>query len=367
MGYELTTGVTTKTDAATREWSLTDDLVRLREWATERIRPLPPPSRVGFLIGTAGTCLLHLQDPHVSREHARLFHDGSAWWVRDLGSKNKVRENGVQVDEFQLRPLTEIGIGGVTFLAESGRSIALRVFLRRILGWASSQTAKADLALRAMRLCAARRSPLYLCGDGDLVPLALSLHRHSLPAGRPFVLCDPSRKDGDESVRSVANLQSGLAALEVAQGGTLCIRANRRPRDFAAMLERLEDPHAGVQLILCSNASTDEERAGRLSILVPALEGRAEEVTRIVDEYAEDARAALSAPPDSFIRSDRDWVLANEASTLTEIETATLRLIALRISPNVTRAAERLGMTATSLNNWLARRKLPRHVEVRAR
>jgi hypothetical protein len=367
MGRELTTGVTTKTDMATREWSLTDDVVRLREWATERTRPLPPPSRVGCLVGTSESCVIRLEDLHVSREHARLFHDSAAWWIRDLGSKNKIRENGVQVDEFQLRPLTEIGIGGVTFIAESGRSIALRGYLRRILGWASDQTAKVDLALRAMRLGAARRSPLTLCGDGDLVPLAFSLHRHSLPADRPFVLCDPDRNDGGESVRSVANRRSGVAALEAARGGTLCIRASRRPSDFAAMLGRFEDPHAGVQLILCSTASSDGERAGRLSILVPALKDRAQEIARIVDEYAEDARAAFSAPPSSFVRSDRAWVLANEASTLPEIETATRRLVALRSSENAERAAERLGMTGTSLRNWIGRRKLPQHVEVRQR
>jgi hypothetical protein len=106
-------------------------------------------------------------------------------------------------------------------------------------------------------------------------------------------------------------------------------------------------------------------RSGCSSILVPPLKGRAPELSRIVDEYAEDARVALSAPSGSFIRSDRDWVLKYSAKTLPEIETATLRLVALRWSGNITRAAERLGMAATSLGDWIGRRKLPRHVEAR--
>jgi hypothetical protein len=129
------------------------------------------------------------------------------------------------------------------------------------------------------------------------------------------------------------------------------------------MLERFEDPHAGVQLVLCSPAAADVQRAGRLSILVPSLKGRAREIPRIVDEYAEDACAVLSAPPESFIHSDRDWVLAHAANNLQSIETATLRLVALRSSENVARAAERLGMTATSLRNWIGLRKLPQYVE----
>jgi hypothetical protein len=363
MGRELTAGITTKTDVVAREWSLTDDVIRLRDWATDRIRSMPPLTEA-CLIGSSGSCGIRLDDPHVSREHARLFHDGSAWWVRDLGSKNGVRESGIQTPVFQLKPLTEIGIGGVTFIAESGRSIALRGFLRRVLGWGSDRTEEADVALRAMRLAAAHRSALALCGAGDLVPLAFSLHRHSLPAGRPFVLADPARQDGEASIRNAANFRSGLDAFEAATGGTLCIRTQRPPSDFARVLKRFRDPHAGVQLILCSRTRSEAERTGCLSIQIPPLKDRAEELSRVVHEYAEDACSVLAAPARAFVRSDRDWVLQHAAKSLPEIETTTLRLVALRSSGNVAGAAERLGMAATSLADWITRRKLPQHLEL---
>jgi hypothetical protein len=47
------------------------------------------------------------------------------------------------------------------------------------------------------------------------------------------------------------------------------------------------------------------------------------------------------------------------AASLAEVEKATLRLLALRTSRNMSVAASRLGMAAVSLSRWLGRRKLP--------
>lgn len=46
---------------------------------------------------------LVLRDAFVSKHHARLWWDGAAWWVEDLGSKNGVQVNGAPV--FPGRPL----------------------------------------------------------------------------------------------------------------------------------------------------------------------------------------------------------------------------------------------------------------------
>ncbi len=37
---------------------------------------------------------LVLRDAFMSKQHAQLWWDGSAWWIHDLGSKNGVRING---------------------------------------------------------------------------------------------------------------------------------------------------------------------------------------------------------------------------------------------------------------------------------
>lgn len=55
--------------------------------------------RPRHLVGRARTCHLVLPAPDVSSEHAVIFWDGSAWYVRDLGSRN-----GTSVDGARLQP-----------------------------------------------------------------------------------------------------------------------------------------------------------------------------------------------------------------------------------------------------------------------
>jgi hypothetical protein len=94
-------------------------------------------------------------------------------------------------------------------------------------------------------------------------------------------------------------------------------------------------------------------------IVVPPLAMRASELPRIIDEYAADAIAELGAPDTGFTDDDRAWVNEHAATSLVEIEKATLRLVALRVSRNMSRAAARLGIAPVSLSRWVGRRRLP--------
>jgi hypothetical protein len=51
------------------------------------------------------------------------------------------------------------------------------------------------------------------------------------------------------------------------------------------------------------------------------------------------------------------WVLDHTASTLSEIETATLRLVALRLSGTFIGVAKRLGVSHVALARWMDRRR----------
>ena len=76
------------------------------------------------------------------------------------------------------------------------------------------------------------------------------------------------------------------------------------------------------------------------------------------EEYAEDARAALSTSI-PFTQNDRDWVVTH-CATLHEIELATLRLVAIHHAGNIAGAAELLGMSHAALGEWLAKRRTKR-------
>lgn len=96
-----------------------------------------------------------------------------------------------------------------------------------------------------------------------------------------------------------------------------------------------------------------------MPILVPSISARETELPRIVHEYAGDAIAALGAPDSSFSDDDRRWVMQG-ARSLSEIEKAMLRVVALNITHNVSQAARLLGIASVSLSRWLDhRRPLP--------
>jgi hypothetical protein len=326
--------MSTKTNEAAQERSSDDGVIQLRRWGTDLVYMLPS----GSLDAARGD---------------------STGRTRELDGKAGLRLDGGRLGWFGLLPCTEVDIGGTTLIAESGRSIELRRFLARILGWSPDRLFAVDLALRAIRVAATRRAALVLYGQEDLVPIAHALHRHAIGADRPFVVCDPRRQDVGESVRAAANYKRAVDAVVAAVGGSLCVRDARLPRDFGQVQEQLREPETRVQLIVCTDKRRRRSAFLAPFIEVPPLAKRKEELGRIVDEYTLDALGELGEPRTSFTSADRDWVLAHEATSFATIERATLRLIALRTSRNVSHAAVRLGMTHVSLWQWIGRRKPP--------
>jgi pSer/pThr/pTyr-binding forkhead associated (FHA) protein len=361
-------GPTTK-DAWLEQWQLNDDVIGLRQWATDRNQLLPvapiedllaPPEEL--VIGAGEASWLRLEDPQgrVSRRHATLSYGGGKWLLRDTGSTNGLVANGERCSEVTLESGMEIWLGGVTLIAESKRSIAVRAFLARLLGWGAGSMQAIDLALRSIRVAAKRCAPLVLCGEDELVLVARALHLRVLGAKRPFIVCDPRRKRTDPNVRSPENYQSGMEGLHAAKHGTLCIWNRPLPSDFADMKAALGNPDTRVQLVVCVTKPSDAEAFSAFVINVPALSGRASDLPRIVEEYADDITFELELPRNSFGRSDQEWVIEQASNSLPEIEKAILRTLVLRQeNGNRTVAAAKLGMKPWSLNKWARRRNAP--------
>ena len=236
--------------------------------------------------------------------------------------------------------------------------VALRAYVERILGWQNDGAV--DRALRSIQLGAERRAALVIRGEGDLVPVAMALHRRALGPYAPFVVSDPRRGNTRASVRSPANFEHCLTAFETARGGTLCVRGRRLPLDFPRVVSELRDPSTGVQLVVCCQAGDDSDPllAVPAPLDVPPLRARPGELERIIEEYGRDATVALGARTPLTAR-DRAWIIENAAKSLDEIEKATLRLTALRVSANMSAASARLGMAPVSLSRWLHRRGRP--------
>jgi len=227
---------------------------------------------------------------------------------------------------------------------------ALRRFFGRFLGWEDKDAV--EHALRSAELAAAHRAALVLVAETDFEPIALALHRVTRGASAPFVLCDPL----------LGNHANGVAALAAAAGGSLCLRSWRLPLDFVATIVRARDLACDVQIIV----GAEELHLAHPFLILPvpiwvsSLQTRTYELPRIVMEYALDAIAELDVPETSFTEADRQWVLEHATMTWAGIQEATLRLVALRASPSLSHAAERLGMAEVTLRNWLEEdRELP--------
>jgi hypothetical protein len=346
---------TTTDPAGPNEWRIRDQVLSLREWGTGIVHPLPS-TREPSTIGAAEGCWLRLWDPTgcISRQHAELtYSECAGWTIADLRSKNGVQLDGARVDthvSHVLAPGVQIGIGGVTMVAESPMLCALQELLARFIGWSDERREDVDRALYSVRVAATYREPLLLCGPGNLVSVARLLHAHAL-GDQPFVVCGAQ--------------ESGLNALTAARGGTLCFWRYKLPADFDEVVAAVRGRGSAsrVLLVVCAHSlPRGSDIASQVvtvfrSILLPPLSGRARELTRLIDAYADDAIATFggSLPPE-----DRNWIARNASGTLSQIEMETRRIVVLHAcGESVKSAAKVLGMAHGSLSDWLARRALP--------
>ncbi len=87
-------------------------------WETGRmpVIALPEHQSRPVTIGRAPDCDCHLAEPSVSRRHASVRRAGARWLLRDLGSSNGTRVNGVRVtEETEVRPGDQLNLGGVRY------------------------------------------------------------------------------------------------------------------------------------------------------------------------------------------------------------------------------------------------------------
>jgi len=230
-------------------------------------------------------------------------------------------------------------------------------YLERLIGWGPEHASAVARAAAAVELARQRLSHLALFGPGDLVPIAMSIHRRSLGGERPFVVVDPRRLVDPCCGRSQARAMPTLAAaMDAAQGGTVCIRAVRIPRDWYTASGRLADPRDDVRLMVAYPPTRlgDLELARPSPIVIAPLAGR--DIARLIDEYAEEARADLDMP--APVTADQRVWITEFCHDHNAVEVAVRRFIALSCTSGVCDAAYHLGMAPVSLSRWMRRRGL---------
>ena len=72
------------------------------------------------ILGRLPECDVTLDDPSVSRRHARIQRTGNNWAITDLGSTNGLKVNGTRVDESDLVDGDRLQLGSVQLLFALG-------------------------------------------------------------------------------------------------------------------------------------------------------------------------------------------------------------------------------------------------------
>lgn len=347
----------TPTDPGKAMPTTADTVIRLRIWGSHDLYKLEL-DKPEITIGTESTCTIRIAGKHVSKLHASLRREGDQWRLRDLASRNGTRVGGLPITESPISPGSEISIGRVTLVAESMRSIVLRTFLGRVLGWADEHLEEIDLALRAVRVTAARRAPLAVSGEDDLVSVAFDIHQLAFGAARPFILCDPTRSAKERMRRGVRMIAAPAEAVVAATGGTLCVWAipKRLPPNFDALRKSLVKPGATAQLVICAREERFLRGVGVEPIVVSPLRARDGEIEQIIRSYAADAAGSLQTGF-RLISKDLQWVLEH-GQTLGEIQRCCERLLALKHFGRYTRAAKWLEISSQSLTEWMEARDI---------
>jgi FHA domain/Domain of unknown function (DUF1707) len=91
-------------------------------WARPRAATLALPRAEGvrLSIGRAPNADCVIPEECVSRRHAQLWREGERWFLRDLGSRNGTRVNGMlAIEDTEVRPGDRVDLGGACYRLRS--------------------------------------------------------------------------------------------------------------------------------------------------------------------------------------------------------------------------------------------------------
>jgi hypothetical protein len=153
-----------------------------------------------------------------------------------------------------------------------------------------------------------------------------------------------------------------MNALAAAAGGTLCLNTQRLPPGFQRIVQRWRRSETRVHLVLCASASDPVLETVADALVVAPLYLRWRDRVRIINNVATEAAIELGVAGKAISDADRQIILESDATTLSELEMATKRIVALRHCAvgrgGLSRAAEKLGVTHATLAEWAERRGL---------
>lgn len=187
--------------------------------------------RSPMAVGRSSRNPIAISDPTVSKEHAEIIRDGSVWKLRDLGSRNGSRVNGVPANEpLPFRAGDRIEIGHVTLLVSASPGGAALPYSEATVMGSSLRVNVADLLTGPGRSGAGTEKLLTLLAEaGRLLVLprplretceqVLEFVERAVPASRYVILLRPN--PGSDPVQFAARTGGGRSQQPLALSRTI--------------------------------------------------------------------------------------------------------------------------------------------------
>lgn len=298
-------------------------------------------------IGRGAENEIVLRDPFVSRRHLLIRQTGDELWLEDLGARNAVFLNGTPAREARLRSGDRLLVGKTELIVlsigpgeEVGDPSASTLVAPRLLdakaadpfakliGNSPALLAAKDLLRRAAALCV----PVLIFGEtGTGKELAaLALHRASARGAGPFVAVNAAAIPvalaeaelfGHEKGAFTGAFARRRGQFEIANGGTFFLdEVGELDLSLQAKLLRVletgafrrvggsEEVRADFRIVAATNRDLSAEvAAGRfradlffrlnvLSIRMPALRDRPEDIPLLAQRFAAEAARECGRP-----------------------------------------------------------------------
>ena len=222
-----------------------------------------PLEGASLKIGRSSQNPIQIADATVSKEHAEIFLEGGQWRVRDLGSRNGTRVNGIDVAEpTPVRDGDTLEIGKVV-----GRIGAEYAEAKTVLGVAADLSSSIrvrarDILARPARAASDSRIVHLLAEVGRVLVLPRPLHEtcaevlsfveRAVPAGRLVILL---QQPGEKDPVPIASRSRGA-------------RSNEPLAISRSILETVMNDCASVVI---SDTSMDQRFANQQSIIAQAI------------------------------------------------------------------------------------------------
>jgi DNA-binding NtrC family response regulator len=290
-------------------------------------------------IGTAPDCQFMLSYPTVSRNHARIEHDGQGYRISDAGSKNGVRIGDLKVLSAYLPAEERLVLGETIILFRLGsETVDISIARETRFGMLLGRSVEMREVFAILKRVAPTDATVLIEGESGTGKevAAESLHAAGPRRAKPFVVfdCTAIPRDLMESelfghVRGAFTgaVRDRQGAMVEANGGTLFVDEigelplELQPKLLRVLEKREVKPVGGnrhvsldVRIIAATNRRLDDEvragnfredlfwRLGVIRIALPPVRRRPEDIPLMADHFLAEiaGRSGMPAPRLSY-------------------------------------------------------------------